>query len=302
MNDRHQKNTLLVMAAGLGSRYGGNKQIDPLGPEGEILMEYSVYDALKAGFNKFVFVIRPDYQQLFNGICKKLSDAGAEAYTVYQDFSSIPKGCAVSKNRVKPLGTVHAVLCAEDTVKEPFAIVNADDFYGAESFKALYSSLRQIKENEALLVTYMLKNTITRSGTVTRAVCDINNNVLKNITETYEIGYVGDTDLISDKDGNILSDSLSVSMNMWGFHQSIFKELKKSFVKFLTDIGKEDLKSEYAIPHFASEQISSEKLCVSCISTQSRWFGVTYKEDRDAVVKNLTSLHDEGKYPPCLKY
>ena len=179
------KATLLIMAAGLGSRYGGNKQVDGIGPHGEILMQYSIYDAIRAGFDKLVFVIKPEHQAIVESFCRDIK--GVEISFVYQDFTSIPSFYTIPAERVKPFGTVHAVLCAKEAVKEPFAVINADDFYGADAFSVMYDELMRLKAGEATMVAYYLKNTVSRNGAVTRGVCGVKNGKLAEVVETYKI-------------------------------------------------------------------------------------------------------------------
>lgn len=298
---RSTKTTLLIMAAGLGSRYGGDKQVDRLGPDGGILLEYSVFDAICAGFDKFVFVIKEHHVPLFVPICEKLRLHGKEAVTVFQDFSSIPKLYEIPAERTKPFGTVHAMLCAKDAICEKFALINADDFYGREAYVELYSSLRALGEDEASLITYKLKNTISASGSVTRAECNVENSVLINIIERSEIARDAEG-VIRDRERHALDDDLPVSMNMWGFSPKIFELANSEFVKFLTNIKDGDLRAEYVIPTFVADMINAQKLSVKCAQTSSEWFGVTHREDRDEVVKKLTDLHASGVYPDNLDY
>ena len=291
------KTTLLIMAAGLGSRYGGDKQVDGIGPHGEILMQYSIYDALGAGFDKLVFVIKPQHRALIEGFCDGIS--GAEIEFVYQDFSSLPEFYKVPSDRVKPFGTVHAVLCAKGVINEPFAVINADDYYGKEAFSVMRSSLVSLGEGKATMVAYKLKNTVSLNGGVTRGVCDVENGVLKGVTETYSI-RVDEKGTISDSDGAILDGNSLVSMNMWGFRSDIFNFLEEEFCRFLKALTPEEIKKEYALPTFVDNMIKSEKLSVGVLSTDSAWFGVTYKEDKAYVMNALLKMHESGAYPEKL--
>lgn len=292
-----KKTTLLIMAAGLGSRYGGNKQVDGIGPHGEILMQYSIYDAIAAGFNKIVFVIKPEHQSIVEGFCKGIK--GADIEFVYQDFSSIPAFYKVPEDRVKPFGTVHAVLCAKDAVNEPFAIINADDYYGSEAFSVIYDELQKLSDNEGTMVAYRLKNTVSKNGAVTRGVCSVSDGMLTDVTETYKI-TIDDADVIKDADAGILDPEALVSMNLWGFVPAVFDMAENSFDEFLRNISNGDIKAEYALPTMVDAFIKSEKMTVSVLSTDSVWFGVTYKEDKEFVAGELRKMHEEGKYPEKL--
>ncbi len=287
------KTTLLIMAAGLGSRYGGNKQVDGIGPNGEILMQYSIYDAVQAGFEKIVFVIKPEHRKLIESFCKGIN---AEVDFAYQDFSSIPNIYKVPKDRVKPFGTVHAVLCAAGCINEPFAIINADDYYGSDAFGVIREELMQLSANEGTMVAYKLKNTVSRNGAVTRGVCSVEGGKLCDVKETYSI-TVNDDGSIRDSETGILDPEALVSMNMWGFLPSVFSETEKSFEEFLKNIKDGDIKAEYALPTMVDKFIKSDKMSVSVLSTDSVWFGVTYKEDKASVAAELAKMHAEGKYP-----
>ena len=291
------KTTLLIMAAGLGSRYGGDKQVDGIGPHGEILMQYSIYDAVEAGFNKLVFVIKPQYRALIEGFCKGIS--GVEVEFVYQDFSSLPSFYKLPEKRTKPYGTVHAVLCAKDVINEPFAVINADDYYGKESFAVMHERLTSLSEGEATMVAYRLKNTVSLNGAVTRGVCAVESGKLKRVTETYSI-TVDRNGIIKDADAGVLDGESLVSMNMWGFCPEIFEELDKDFCDFLAGLDSDELKKEYALPTFIDKMIRTGKLSVWVLSTDSVWFGVTYKEDRDYVAGELLKMHECGAYPEKL--
>ena len=287
------KTTLLIMAAGLGSRYGGNKQVDGVGPHGEILMQYSIYDAIKAGFDKIVFVIKPEHQALIEGFCKDIE--GVEKVFVYQDFSSIPGIYSVPAERVKPFGTVHAVLCARDAIKEPFAIINADDYYGADAFEVLNKKLQSLAEGEAAMVSYRLKNTVSKNGGVTRGICGTSEGYLTKVSETYNI-TVDERGVIRDSEAGELSPECLVSMNMWGFLPSIFDVADSCFKDFLSGIKEGDIKSEYALPAMVDKLIGDGELRVAVLSTDSVWFGVTYKEDKESVARELLKMHEQGRY------
>lgn len=292
-----KKTTLLIMAAGLGSRYGGNKQVDGIGPHGEILMQYSIYDAIRAGFNKIVFVIKPEHQSLIERFCKDIS--GVEITFVYQEFSSIPSFYEIPADRVKPFGTVHAVLCAADAIGEPFAVLNADDFYGADAFRVMHDKLVELQSGEGTMVAYYLKNTVSRNGAVTRGVCHVAEGNLRGVTETYSI-TVDENGKISDADSGELDGNALVSMNLWGFLPEIFAPMKESFEVFLRGIEQGNIKAEYALPTMIDRMIGSDTLKVSVLSTDAVWFGVTYQEDRASVAEELRLLHESGEYPEKL--
>ena len=292
-----KKTTLLIMAAGLGSRYGGNKQVDGIGPHGEILMQYSIYDAIAAGFNKIVFVIKPEHQSIVEGFCNGIK--GADIEFVYQDFSSIPEFYKIPADRVKPFGTVHAVLCAKNAVKEPFAIINADDYYGSEAFSVIYDELQKLSDSEGTMVAYRLKNTVSKNGAVTRGVCSVSDGKLTDVTETYKI-TVDDDGVIKDAEAGILDPEALVSMNLWGFVPAVFDMAEQSFDEFLRAIPEGEIKAEYALPTMVDAFIKNGKMSVSVLSTDSVWFGVTYKEDKEFVAGELLKMHEEGKYPEKL--
>lgn len=292
-----QKTTLLIMAAGLGSRYGGNKQVDGIGPHGEILMQYSIYDALRSGFNKVVFVIKPEHKDIIEKFCSHVE--GAEIEFVYQDFSSLPESYCVPADRVKPFGTVHAVLCAKDVIHEPFAVINADDFYGRDAFATLHKKLLTLKNGESTMVSYRLKNTVSPSGAVTRGICQIENGTLKKVNETYKITLEPDGSIRDESQGMLDGDSL-VSMNMWGFTPSIFNDMEKLFNRFLGSLSAEDIRSEYALPTMIDGMIGNESLTVYALSTSAVWFGVTYAEDKATVASELLKKHESGEYPEKL--
>lgn len=292
-----KKTALLIMAAGLGSRYGGNKQVDGIGPRGEILMQYSIYDALCAGFNKIVFVIKPEHQQIIEGFCKDIKNA--EICFAYQDFSSIPSFYKIPEGRVKPFGTVHAVLCAEKSISEPFAVINADDFYGREAFEVMHERLLEIDGNDGAMVSYRLENTVSKNGAVTRGICHISDGKLEAVKETYKI-TVDESGAIFDAESGSLDGDLPVSMNMWGFTPDVFGYLKESFDEFLSEIPEGDIKAEYALPTFVDGAIRSGDMRIYVLSTSAVWFGVTYAEDKATVAKALIEKRDSGEYPEIL--
>ncbi len=294
------------MAAGLGSRYGGNKQIDRIGPNGEILMEYSIHDAVEAGFNKVVFVIRKSMAEQFKAmIGDKIAKKVQVAYA-YQEYDSLPGGFTPPADRTKPYGTVHAVTCAQDLIHEPFAVINADDYYGKDAFQAMAKSLQGLAgtENKASMVAYYLKNTISKNGHVTRGICSTDESGhLVKVTETYSILPFPDgtiRDIHDNPDGVLLDPDALVSMNMWGFAPSFFKAGTKYLQDFLADPAGDPLKKECLLPALVDHLMHSEGLQVEVLSTKAVWFGVTYKEDKEYVASELKKLHDNGSYPAAL--
>ncbi len=295
------------MAAGLGSRYGGNKQIDGIGPNGEILMEYSIYDAVRAGFTKIVFIIKPEHLETMQALCgnraaqmKTVDGEAVEVCYVFQDFSSLPDFYRVPADRVKPFGTTHAVLCAKDVVKEPFAVINADDYYGREAFTTMFAELMRLKEQEGTMVGYLLKNTVSKNGTVTRGICQQDHAYLTKVTETMEIQQLEDGRITSEG-GVELDPEALVSMNFWGFTPWIFGELEAYFHTFLHNIRPEEIKKECYLPALVDECIAKGKMQVSILKTDAVWFGMTYASDKTVVADALKALHDSGVYPPSLR-
>ena len=303
------KVSLVIMAAGLGSRYGGSKQIDGIGPHNEILMEYGIYDALKAGFNKVVFIIKPDMAELMDRLCgdylrNKTTPDGTpvEVEYVFQDFSSVPSFYQIPEERTKPFGTVHALLCAADTVKEPFCVINADDYYGADAYKTIYDALLQLPaEGKAAMVGYMLKNTASLHGTVSRGVCQVEGDQLRAVHETKKIQLYADGTLKDLERDTLLAPESVVSMNFWGFMPSVFPMLKEYFDYFLRELAGEDLKAECLLPVMVDYEMKQGNLEVSVLQSHDRWFGMTYQEDRPIVAEELKRLHAAGQYPESLR-
>ncbi len=302
---------LVIMAAGLGSRYGGNKQVDGVGPNGEILMEYSIYDAIRAGFTKIVFIIKPEMRELMENLvgnhlaqCKTISGDPVEVCYAYQDFSSVPKFYAIPMDRKKPFGTTHAVLCTREYVNEPFCVINADDYYGVDAYKKMYEELARLPETgSATMVGYMLKNTVSANGTVSRGVCQVDGGNLSGIKETLKIKLFPDGE-IADIDGgahHTLDPDTVVSMNFWGFNTGIYEELERYFHHFLKEEAGDNIKAECLLPNMVGELIKKGDLKVSVLSSKDRWFGMTYQEDRQTVADELKRLHDNGTYPKSLR-
>ena len=297
------KPTLFVLAAGMGSRYGGLKQIDGLGPNGETIMDYSVYDALRAGFGKVVFVIRKDFEEAFRkAVISKYADK-VPCEVCFQSVDSVPEGCTYNPERTKPWGTNHAVLMAKDLIKEPFAVINADDFYGRESFQVLADYLKSVEgtTGKYCMVGYRVANTLSENGSVSRGVCATDENgYLTDVVERTKIEKVGDK-IIYSEDGvdTEISPNSPVSMNMWGFTPEYFEYVEKAFVEFLQARGQE-LKSEFYIPTLVNDMIRSGEATCKVLDTTSKWFGVTYAEDRPQVVMKINNLVKEGVYPEKL--
>ena len=298
--------TLLIMEAGIGSRYGGSKQVDHIGPNGEILMEYSIHDALEAGFDKIVFVIRRSMDQMFRELIGDKIAKKVEVAYAFQEYDSLPGGFVPPAERTKPYGTVHAVMCAKDLIHEPFAVINADDYYGRDAFKAMADALHRLQneQNKAYMVAYYLKNTVSKHGHVTRGVCTTDETGhLKKVTETFSIIPFPDgtiRDIHDNPDGVILDPDALVSMNLWGFAPSFFDAGKKYLDAFLKDDSGDPLKKECLLPALVDNLMHTEGLQVEVLSTDAVWFGVTYREDKEIVSAELQKLHDAGVYPAAL--
>lgn len=297
------KPTLFVLAAGMGSRYGGLKQIDGLGPNGETIMDYSVYDALRTGFGKVVFVIRKDFEEAFREVVISKYADKVSCEVCFQSVDKVPEGCTYNPERTKPWGTNHAVLMAKDLIREPFAVINADDFYGRESFQVLADYLKSVEgtTGKYCMVGYRVANTLSENGSVSRGVCATDENgYLTDVVERTKIEKVGDK-IIYTEDGvdTEIAPNSPVSMNMWGFTPEYFEYVEKAFVEFLQARGQE-LKSEFYIPTLVNDMIRSGKATCKVLDTISKWFGVTYAEDRPQVVMKINNLVKEGVYPEKL--
>ncbi len=300
-----KKTTLVIMAAGIGSRFGkGIKQLAPVGPSGEIIMEYSIHDALEAGFNKVVFIIRRDLEEEFRRVIGDKIGKLAEVEYVFQELDDLPEGFSKPEGRTKPWGTGQAVLCCKDVVKEPFAVINADDYYGKDPFVKLHRYLTSEHQGaegagDICMAGFVLKNTLSENGGVTRGICALDeNNRLTGVKETQNIVRTEDGAAVKGEDGSLTlvdADSL-VSMNMWGFQPEFIQVLEQGFVEFLKEVPKGDLKKEYLLPIKVDELIQQGKASVTVLQTDSRWFGVTYQEDREAVVEAIRDLVQEGVY------
>lgn len=301
--------SLVVMAAGIGSRFGGGiKQLEPVGPNGEIIMDYSIYDALKAGFNKIIFIIRKDLEKDFREIIGNRIEKIVDVEYAFQELEDLPEGFTKPADRKKPWGTGQAVLSIKGKQAGAFAVINADDFYGAEVFKKIHDYLVSKdygsgKGFDLCMGGFILKNTLSKNGGVSRGVCQVSDeNILLDVSETYEIKFVDDKLMgISGEGKKIeLNPDQFVSMNLWGLPESFLDELEKGFPKFLSGIEEGDIKKEYLLPSIIDTCIKEGRARVKVLRTDDKWFGVTYKEDKESVVAAIRSLIEEGKYPSKL--
>ncbi|AQQ70856.1 UDP-N-acetylglucosamine diphosphorylase/glucosamine-1-phosphate N-acetyltransferase [Limihaloglobus sulfuriphilus] len=295
------KPTLVIMAAGMGSRYGGLKQIDPIGPNGEIIMEYSIYDAIRAGFGKVVFVIRQEFEDIFREKIGSKIEKQIEVSYVQQELDKCLGGFDLPKDREKPWGTGHAVLVCKDAVKEPFTVINADDFYGANAFRLIaeYLTRPDASQRDYSMVGYILRNTVSENGYVSRGVCKTDENeMLIDVEEYLKIEKNGNEAIHIKPDGSTeaMSGDETVSMNFWGFQPGLFPQLEALFAQFLAEKGKE-LKSEFFIPFVVDDMIKSGKATVKVLKTSDKWYGVTYQQDREPVKAGIKALIDSGQYP-----
>ena len=294
------KPTLFVLAAGMGSRYGGLKQIDGLGPNGETIMDYSVFDALRAGFGKIVFVIRKDFADDFKRVVLAKYEGKVPCEICFQAIENVPEGYTYNPERTKPWGTNHAVLMGKDLIKEPFAVINADDFYGKESFEVLAKFLNEVagEQNQYCMVGYRVCNTLSEYGSVSRGVCEtdaegnLTNVVERTSIERKENGIFYTVDGVD----YALPENAPVSMNMWGFTPEYFGYVEEAFKTFLKERGQE-LKSEFYIPTLVNDLIVAGKATCRVLDTTAKWFGVTYAEDRQMVVDKIAALTEAGVYP-----
>lgn len=300
------KKTLVVMAAGLGSRYGGVKQVEKMGPGGEILMEYAIYDAMKSGFDHVVLIIKPameqDVRELFGD--KIAARAGLKIDYAFQLPERFTEGYEIPPERVKPFGTVHAVLCARDVIDSPFAVMNADDYYGRAALETISAELPRLGDaKHATMVGYHLQNTVSPFGTVTRGVCETENGLLRKVRETYKIKLCADgtiRDTSQSEDGPVLDPASLVSMNLWGWHPDILDVMEDYFRAFLKNIAPGDIKAECLLPIMMDELTGRGEIETSVLATPDRWFGITYQEDKPGVQAALRALHESGVYPETL--
>ena len=298
------KPTLFILAAGMGSRYGGLKQLDGLGPNGETIMDYSVFDALRAGFGKIVFVIRKDFEADFRETVLSKYEGSVPVEVVFQAIDKLPEGFTCPADRTKPWGPAHAVLMGAGTINEPFAVINSDDFYGRDSFAVLAKELmrERNRKGDYCMVGFRVANTMSENGGVNRGVCQTENGELTSVVECKDIYYDADHNIVyKDENGDThtLAPNVPVSMNMWGFTPDYFDLANREFEKFLSEKINVP-KSEQVIPDVADALIKSGEATIKVLDTDSRWFGVTYAQDRPAVVEKFAELHRDGEYPTPL--
>ena len=303
-----KKPILVVMAAGMGSRYGGLKQIDPVGPHGEVIIDYSIYDAKRAGFETVVFIIKYEFEEEFKKVIGSRMEKQMEVRYAFQQLDDLPEGYSVPEGRVKPWGTSHAIMSARDVIDAPFAVINADDYYGPEAFKEIYNYLSQGEDGEKYryaMVGYLLKNTVTEHGTVARGLCEVNpNGTLKRVTERTKIGTY-EKGIHYTEDGgeswvDVPGDTV-VSMNLWGFTPSFVIETCERFKAFLDAMTPEESqKKEYFLPSVVTQLLEEEKAEVQVLKSHDKWYGVTYKEDKPVVVQAIREKIEAGIYPEKL--
>ncbi len=292
--------TLVILAAGMGSRYGGLKQIDEFGINGEAIIDFSIYDAIQAGFNKLVLIIREEHEEIFEENLVSKLRPHIEVEYAFQDLNDIPEGYSVPEGREKPWGTTHALLAARTKVNTPFMICNADDYYGKEAFVKMAEFLNTVEEDQAAMMGYILDNTLTDHGTVTRGVCESVDGYLSKIVETDGIKRT-DAGVVGGDDERVLGDNALCSMNFWGFTPDIFEKMESRMIHFLdNDVAGNPLKSEALLPNDVGELINEGTLKVSVLQTTEQWFGVTYQEDKPNVLATFKNFQTTGVYPEKL--
>lgn len=296
---------LIIMAAGMGSRYGGNKQIDPVTAEGDIIMDFSLYDAYQAGFRRVVYVIKEDFEEVFKAHMESRADSHMEAVRVFQELTDIPAELTVPEGRVKPWGTAHALYAARDVVDAPFAVINADDYYGREAFQLIYDYLKnEADDTNYCMVGFNVENTLSENGTVSRGVCREDAGKLTYIEEHYKVGRQADG-AISAETGTgevrILEEGTPVSMNLWGFGKHFMDVLREKVPAIIGDIiDSGEAKGEAMLPVCVFDEVEAGNATVEVLRSSGQWFGVTYKEDKPQVVERLKSMKDSGYYPQDL--
>ena len=301
-----KKPVLVIMAAGMGSRYGGLKQLDPVDNDGHIIMDFSMYDAKRAGFEKVVFIIKHEIEEEFKEHVGKRMEKYMDVAYAYQNIDNIPEGYEVPEGRVKPWGTGHAVLAAKKVLSEPFAVINADDYYGKEAYVKVHDYLVQDHPQDGpmhiCMAGFRLGNTLSDNGSVTRGVCHIEDGKLVGVTETHNIFKTADGAETRNDDGTAekLDVKSLVSMNMWGLTPEFMEILEKGFIEFLGGIKEGDIKKEYLLPELIDQLIHSGKAAVDVLETKDEWFGVTYQEDKASVQAAFKKLTDDGVYPEGL--
>lgn len=303
-----KKPVLVIMAAGMGSRYGGLKQIDPIDQDGHIIMDFSIYDAKRAGFEKVVFIIKKEDEEDFKEAVGNRMESLMEVSYAYQDLKNLPEGFQMPEGRTKPWGTAHAVLSAAGQIDGPFAVINADDYYGVHAFQQIFDYLSSHEDDEKMrytMVGYQLKNTVTDNGHVARGVCELDqDNYLMSVTERTRIEKHTDGIAYTEDDGktwNSLADDTIVSMNMWGFTESILAEIQNGLSEFLeNNLEKNPLKCEYFLPSVVSRLLKEEKATVEVLATKDVWYGVTYRQDKPVVERAIKEMKQNGIYPEKL--
>jgi NDP-sugar pyrophosphorylase family protein len=309
------KPTLAIMAAGIGSRYGGLKQLDPVGPSGEFIIDYSIYDAIKAGFQKVAFIISPEIEAEFKQKIGNRIAEHCEVSYVVQTEDKYTQGIPYNK-RTKPWGTGHAILCCKEQIDEPFAVINADDFYGQTAFEELFDYLKTAEDKiteegnhkgktiaDYCMVGYILKNTLTENGHVSRGICHISDDgFLTDVKEYVKLAKFGDEVKFqeNDQDWQEIKDNKIVSMNLWGFTPSIFRELEQKFAEFVASYGQDINQKEFFIPTVVNDMIQESRATVKVLTCTEKWFGITYKEDKSVVVNAISEMNEEGIYPENL--
>lgn len=296
-----KKTSLVVLAAGMGSRYGGLKQIDKIGPNGEIILELSIYDAIKAGFDEVIFIIKHAIEKEFKEVLGDKISKQVPVKYVYQDLDKLPEGCEIPEGREKPWGTGHALLCCEDVIENPFCVINSDDYYGQEAFAKMHDFLvNNTEERKYAMVAYKLSNTISENGSVSRGVCNVKDGKLESVDELTCIEKRGDViEYKDDKDvWHQLADDDKVSLNFWGFNPVFIQDMKEDFVEFFkNEVPSNPLKSEFFIPKEVDKMLKANKIEVEVLTSNDKWYGVTYQEDKPKVKAGIESLIAAGKYP-----
>ncbi|MEG1886853.1 MAG: sugar phosphate nucleotidyltransferase [Oscillospiraceae bacterium] len=297
--------TLVILAAGMGSRYGGLKQIDPVDEQGHIIIDFSIYDAIEAGFKKIVFIIKKAIEKDFKEVIGDRISKYAEVAYVYQELEKIPQGISIPAERTKPWGTGHAILSCKDVVDGPFAVINADDYYGKSAYKTIYNFLSEEHDsNEYAMVGYIMENTLTDNGHVARGVCTAENGYLSGIIERTHIEKTQDGAAFTEDEGKtwtVIPKNSIVSMNLWGFETTVFEELQNGFGNFLEKgLVENPLKCEYFLPNVIGKMIEEGRATARVLKSADRWYGVTYKEDKETVVSAIKSLKEKGLYPEKL--
>ena len=302
-----EKPVLVIMAAGMGSRYGGLKQIDPVDQDGHIIIDFSLYDAKRAGFETVIFIIKKETEKDFKEAIGYRMEKIMNVHYAYQELNDLPLGNIIPQDRTKPWGTAHAIYCCREYIHGPFAVINADDYYGVESFQMIYNYLSTHQDDHLYrytMVGYQIENTLTENGTVARGVCEVDeNNLLVDITERTKIMKTDDSAAYSEEDSIWISlpHGATVSMNLWGFSESIMKEIKNGMQSFLTEgLATNPLKCEYFIPSVVNRLLIEKKATVEVLTTKNQWYGVTYKEDKPVVMRAIQGMKDKGIYPQRL--